>query len=386
MNERELEKLEKELQDGWIKDEPYVFVSYASKNKDKVFETILELRKRGINVYVDVELQENISSNWLENIKNRLFESDCRGMISFVSIDFMRSYACMIEQLLVTSNSMLKKKGKVLPNFYISLDEQMGSPQGIRSVIYGTATVKESEKMEVRMVPEERTFLFNEINQNKSICDKHYKSESVLNNELDGLRSKHDIATTMYSYFFEENSVSIQQYKSASACAELLSKNFTNDKNTSIHLEKLKVLQEKYGTVKDSDKNNSKNLSANLREDCVEEKNKGKERNVCISNKDISSKINQICKVIEKMKEEELPIQDYTKTLQKVYGDVAKELNIGKSSVVDKCQRQLNLSAMEFGKYVKEFLESESDTLYKIVYGVAKSQSEKDMVDQIFAR
>ena len=158
MSELNLNDMEQKLRDGWIKGKPYVFVSYSSINKEKVFEAVLELRKRGINVYVDVELQENISKNWIENIKARLFEYDCKGMVSFLSIDYMRSYPCFIEQLVISSNDMIEDRGKKLPNFYISLDERMETPQRIHEVIYGKDK-KISEDMRVSMIPEERTVL-----------------------------------------------------------------------------------------------------------------------------------------------------------------------------------------------------------------------------------
>ena len=31
----DIDELKKKLEDGWIKGEPYVFVSYASKDKEK---------------------------------------------------------------------------------------------------------------------------------------------------------------------------------------------------------------------------------------------------------------------------------------------------------------------------------------------------------------
>ena len=86
----DIDELKKKLEDGWIKGEPYVFVSYASKDKEKVYEFVYELRKRGINVYIDIELQENISKNWLQNIKERLYDVDCVAMISFLSLNHVR--------------------------------------------------------------------------------------------------------------------------------------------------------------------------------------------------------------------------------------------------------------------------------------------------------
>ena len=45
----DIDELKKKLEDGWVKGEPYVFVSYASKDKEKVYDFVYELRKRGIN-------------------------------------------------------------------------------------------------------------------------------------------------------------------------------------------------------------------------------------------------------------------------------------------------------------------------------------------------
>ena len=36
----DIDELKKKLEDGWIKGEPYVFVSYASKDKEKVLSLI----------------------------------------------------------------------------------------------------------------------------------------------------------------------------------------------------------------------------------------------------------------------------------------------------------------------------------------------------------
>lgn len=485
MSELDLNEIEQKLSDGWIKGEPYVFVSYASANKEKVFEAVLELRKRGINVYVDVELQENISKNWMENIKERLFEYDCKGMVSFLSIDYMRSYACFIEQLMISSDDMIEDRGEKLPNFYISLDGKMGTPQGIKDVIYGKDK-KVSEDMRVAMVPEERTVLQAVMENNSEIRKKVKESGSNVSAELDKIKTKHNVVTNMFKYFFWEKSVSIQLYKSAKECANLLFNNFTNEKNDSIALEVLEELKEKYGRIagdskvkpketpivkpeenKDGDKpvessdkllyyegaagkengldgiiilKNSKisikevascpDAAINKRKNAIENNLLISDGNYYILQEDmefkslsgaacfvsgtsvngktawkttqkqtsghkseaktagdggISSKINQICMVVRKVKEEPAPIDNYTKTLAVIYGDVAAELNIGKSSVVDKCQRQLNLSAMEFAKYLKDFIDSGSDKLHEIVLNQAKNQEERELIDKTFA-
>ena len=100
----------------------------------------------------------------------------------------------------------------------------------------------------------------------------------------------------------------------------------------------------------------------------------------------VSSKINQICMVIEKVNQENKPIENYTKTLQNIYGAVASELNISKSPVVDKCNRQLGLTAMEFAKYVRDYSEEGKDTLYDIVMNAAGNEDEKALIRKTFKK
>ena len=74
------------------------------------------------------------------------------------------------------------------------------------------------------------------------------------------------------------------------------------------------------------------------------------------------------------------------KTLQNIYGAVASELNISKSPVVDKCNRQLGLTAMEFAKYVRDYSEEGKDTLYDIVMNAAGNEDEKALIRKTFKK
>ena len=168
----DIDELKKKLEDGWIKGEPYVFVSYASKDKEKVYEFVYELRKRGINVYIDIELQENISKNWLQNIKERLYDVDCVAMISFLSLNYFRSYACLIEQLVTRSEDLKMEKGKYLENFYIALDDNMSTIQKMEDAVYNNTVAKESQSMAIKMVPEEVNVLKDVIEDNIAVKSK----------------------------------------------------------------------------------------------------------------------------------------------------------------------------------------------------------------------
>ena len=238
-----IDELKKKLEDGWIKGEPYVFVSYASKDKEKVYEFVYELRKRGINVYIDIELQENISKNWLQNIKERLYDVDCVAMISFLSLNYFRSYACLIEQLVTRSEDLKMEKGKYLENFYIALDDNMSTIQKMEDAVYDNTVAKESQSMAIKMVPEEVNVLKDVMEDNIAVKSKLKKD---VRSTIDGLNTAHRVAISMLSYIFKESSYSIQKYGTAGDCAQLMYNNFTNDKNDKINIDVLEELKEKY--------------------------------------------------------------------------------------------------------------------------------------------
>ena len=249
----DIDELKKKLEDGWIKGEPYVFVSYASKDKEKVYDFVYELRKRGINVYIDIELQENISKNWLQNIKERLYDVDCVAMISFLSISYFRSYACLIEQLVTRSEDLKMEKGRYLEDFYIALDDNMSTIQKMEDAVYDNTVAKESQSMAIKMVPEEVTVLKDVMEDNIAVKSKLKKD---VRSTIDGLNTAHRVAISMLSYIFKESSYSIQKYGTAGDCAQLMYNNFTNDKNDKINIAVLEELKEKYNNDSVADKNN----------------------------------------------------------------------------------------------------------------------------------
>lgn len=242
----DIDELKKKLEDGWIKGEPYVFVSYASKDKEKVYEFVYELRKRGINVYIDIELQENISKNWLQNIKERLYDVDCVAMISFLSLNYFRSYACLIEQLVTRSEDLKMEKGKYLENFYIALDDNMSTIQKMEDAVYNNTVAKESQSMAIKMVPEEVNVLKDVMEDNIAVKSKLKKD---VRSTIDSLNTAHRVAISMISYIFKESSYSIQKYGTAGDCAQLMYNNFTNDKNDKINIDVLEKLKEKYNNA-----------------------------------------------------------------------------------------------------------------------------------------
>ena len=224
------------LRDGWKPEEDYVFVSYSSRDWDKVYPCVAALRARGVNVYIDIEFMENQSSSWLQNFQDRLFQDiGCKGAAAFLSVNYMRSYACLMEQMANRTNKMRKRRGRPLPMFYVALEPEMNTVQSIASHIYSDAVSRQSARERVEMSPAEYLTL------QKFILDSRipaYQTVEAVQDLLDGMRDKHDAATTMNDLIFAgaQDMPGILAFEGPEQCAQLLADNFSNDKNSSIKI------------------------------------------------------------------------------------------------------------------------------------------------------
>lgn len=235
------EEYQWQLRNGWMPGRDYVFVSYSSRDWEKVYPCVMAMRARGINVYIDIEFMENQSSSWLKNFQERLFrDSGCKGIVAFLSINYMRSYACLAEQMANRTNKMRKRMGKPLPVFYVALDPELATLQQMAAYIYTDKIRRESVSEQVEISPPEYAVL------QKFILDSRidgYRREEAVQELLDDIHDKHDVVTTMHELIFcnAPDMPSIQVFEGVEKCAQLLADNFTNSKNDSI---KLTVLEE----------------------------------------------------------------------------------------------------------------------------------------------
>lgn len=208
------------LRDGWIPGEDYVFISYSSRDWEKAYPCVLALRALGINVYIDIEFQENQSSSWLKNLQVRLFEEyGCMGIVSFLSIDYMRSYACLAEQLANRTARMHTLMGKPLPVFYVALDPDLSTLSGMHACIYQNSVRRESMRHQVEMSPQEFLFL------QESILDcnlERYRDEKSVQKLLNNIHNKHNVVTTMYELIFSDKKEmpNFLLYEGAESCAK----------------------------------------------------------------------------------------------------------------------------------------------------------------------
>ena len=73
--------------------EPYVFISYAHKDMDKVFAVIKKLQEEGFRVWYDEGIDP--ATEWDENIAQHIV--DCGYLIAFISKNYINSNNCKDE-------------------------------------------------------------------------------------------------------------------------------------------------------------------------------------------------------------------------------------------------------------------------------------------------
>ena len=90
------------IQRGSIVDykckKPYVFISYSSKDWQRVlYEIVYELcKKKGLRVYFDTKFDVG-SDSWFKQFQKNMSDKNCRAVLAFVSPNYKTSYATLME-------------------------------------------------------------------------------------------------------------------------------------------------------------------------------------------------------------------------------------------------------------------------------------------------
>ena len=74
-------------------DKPYIFVSYAHADNDKVLPILSDMHRRGYNIWYDEGIE--VGSEWQECIASHL--ADAHLVVAFISNAYMRSDNCRRE-------------------------------------------------------------------------------------------------------------------------------------------------------------------------------------------------------------------------------------------------------------------------------------------------
>lgn len=78
-------------------ESPYVFVSYSSKDKEIVWDDVVELQHRGYNLWIDEANLDKTKDSWEEDALRAIESSNCVLLAFYVSHNSLTSEACLNE-------------------------------------------------------------------------------------------------------------------------------------------------------------------------------------------------------------------------------------------------------------------------------------------------
>lgn len=104
-------------------DEPYVFISYSSADRELVWRDVLEFQKRGYNVWLDEKNLDKTKDSWKEDALTAIEDMDCVLLVFYVSASSLRSDACYQELSKTVADST--KALHFGPVKFIAIDAEM---------------------------------------------------------------------------------------------------------------------------------------------------------------------------------------------------------------------------------------------------------------------
>lgn len=78
-------------------ESPYVFVSYCSKDKEIVWDDVVELQQRGYNLWIDEANLDKTKNSWEEDALKAIDSSNCILLVFYVSHNSLTSKDCLNE-------------------------------------------------------------------------------------------------------------------------------------------------------------------------------------------------------------------------------------------------------------------------------------------------
>lgn len=128
-------------------DVPYLFISYSHADKEYLEKLLSALNARGADFWYDREMFEG--DDWLERVKNAVFNKNCMGIIYFMSADFVYSDACYEE---ITLLSELKAAHEKFDYLFVLVGEDGSKPDFESFMESADAYLKAKHKGEARKV------------------------------------------------------------------------------------------------------------------------------------------------------------------------------------------------------------------------------------------
>lgn len=128
-------------------NEPYVFISYSSADRELVWHDVLEFQKRGYNIWLDEKNLDKTRDSWKEDALTAIEDMDCALLVFYVSESSLCSEACYQELSKTVADST--KALHFGPVKFIAIDaEEVGDIMAFHQRVFDKIKLSNLEKEE----------------------------------------------------------------------------------------------------------------------------------------------------------------------------------------------------------------------------------------------
>ncbi len=84
-------------------EKPFVFVSYSQEDSEVVWQDVLELQRRGFNVWIDKKNVDRKKETWTQDALNAIADTYCELVVFYVSSNSLVSEPCLDELRMIAA-------------------------------------------------------------------------------------------------------------------------------------------------------------------------------------------------------------------------------------------------------------------------------------------
>ncbi len=148
-------------------DQPYYYVSYSTRDGESVYQDVLALQQAGKNLWIDVDVNFNTGEGYNSTIFNRLADTNCLGILFFMSAQSMTSAQSTKEVAFATSHRVLDGRGEALPICVVALEDiEFGDiEKWVEGSLYSRYREEKLSALEAERIEKYRHKYNNKVNQ-----------------------------------------------------------------------------------------------------------------------------------------------------------------------------------------------------------------------------
>lgn len=172
----DLSNIIKEIQ-PCVLENPYIFISYSSQDRELVWEDVLEFQRRGYNVWLDEKNLDKSKASWKEDALTAIEDMECELVVFYVSAHSLCSDACYREMMKTTDRDTCDMHNG--PVKFIAIDAQeIGNITEFKNRVYASLRSmpldKEERKTRIKAL---QNFIREIFNSNNDRVRIHPRNE-----------------------------------------------------------------------------------------------------------------------------------------------------------------------------------------------------------------